>query len=41
MKDDKYADQLHLKSYQFLSCVAPLIWMSQWLSGGIQWRELI
>ncbi|GHJ83748.1 hypothetical protein NliqN6_0150 [Naganishia liquefaciens] len=27
LKDDKYADQLHLKSYQFLSCVAPLIWM--------------
>ncbi|KAJ9094974.1 hypothetical protein QFC21_005767 [Naganishia friedmannii] len=26
-KDDKYADQLHLRSYQILSTVAPLIWM--------------
>ncbi|KAJ9120472.1 hypothetical protein QFC24_005145 [Naganishia onofrii] len=28
-KDDKYADQLHLRSYQILSTVAPLIWMSK------------
>ncbi|KAI5450878.1 Calcium channel yvc1 [Naganishia albida] len=27
MRDDDYADQLHLRSYQILSCVAPLIWM--------------
>ncbi|KAJ9108163.1 hypothetical protein QFC20_003524 [Naganishia adeliensis] len=27
MHDDKFADQLHLRSYQILSCVAPLIWM--------------
>jgi hypothetical protein len=38
-KDDKYADQLHLRSYQILSTVAPLIWMSKdhFMANDCEW----
>lgn len=30
VNDEHQASDLHLKSFQVLSCVAPLIWMSEW-----------